>query len=151
MNIQSKTNIRFIEGFIRFSSLAQNSMQLSYNKPIIFLFIALIFSIGIFTFAIAFASMFLIFSNFGLSDITTRELAKNKSYIKSDDAKEKVIRLLSDVERIQVMFKDIDDSMSLVMKNGEIISEISGEILTIREEVNLAMMKIESLIEGIIR
>jgi len=79
------------------------------------------------------------------------ELAKNKSYIKSDDAKEKVIRLLSDVERIQVMFKDIDDSMSLVMKNGEIISEISGEILTIREEVNLAMMKIESLIEGIIR
>ncbi|OPY88332.1 MAG: hypothetical protein A4E71_00543 [Smithella sp. PtaU1.Bin162] len=79
------------------------------------------------------------------------ELAKTRAYLKSEDAKEKAIRLLADIERIQVMFKDIDDSMSLVMKNGEFISEISGEILTIREEINLAMMKIESLIEGIIR
>lgn len=33
---------------------------------------------GIFSFAIAFCSIFLIFSNFGLNIVTTRELAKNK-------------------------------------------------------------------------
>ena len=33
---------------------------------------------GVFSFAFAFSSLFLIFSNFGLSEITTRELAKDK-------------------------------------------------------------------------
>jgi len=38
---------------------------------------------GIFNFALAFASLFLIFSNFGISEITTRELSKDKGEIKN--------------------------------------------------------------------
>lgn len=66
----------------------KNSFWLGLGEGILhlFMFFLLVFAarilgptnFGIFSFALAFVSIFLIFSNFGLSDITTRELAKNR-------------------------------------------------------------------------
>ncbi len=87
MNIKNFKTLLFINKGTK-RTIFKNTSWLALGEGVsrLFMLLLLIYAarilgpsgFGVFSFALAFASIFLIFSNFGLADIATRELARNR-------------------------------------------------------------------------